>query len=126
MWRSRQRVGGKMRKPVLFTTAVSCLLSTAVVMATERAEKGWEMIQQGAWVVDVRTADEYAQGHLDNSVNFPLSEIQHHFANVDKDQPVVVYCRSGNRSGQAMNYLKSKGFTQVHNGGGLEEMLSEQ
>ncbi|MGF1911779.1 rhodanese-like domain-containing protein [Vibrio kasasachensis] len=97
-------------------------LTTLSIHASERAEIGWQKIEQGAMIVDVRTPQEFTSGHLKNAVNFPLSELDRHFLKVDKSQPIVVYCRSGNRSGIAYDYLVEQGFTQVHNGGGIEEM----
>ncbi|WP_261858106.1 rhodanese-like domain-containing protein [Photobacterium sanguinicancri] len=94
--------------------------------ASERSEQAWGLIEQGAFLVDVRTPGEFSQGHLTGSTNYPLDTIDTAFADVDKSTPIVVYCRSGNRSGQAMNYLKKAGFTQIYNGGGLEEMQSTQ
>lgn len=90
--------------------------------ASDRAEQGWQWIEHGALVVDVRTPQEFQSGHLDEAVNYPLSDIEQHFANIDKNQPIVVYCRSGARSGRAYDFLISQGFTQVHNAGGFEEM----
>ncbi|WP_050905847.1 rhodanese-like domain-containing protein [Vibrio campbellii] len=107
--------------PIVFT-CLSLAFSAPSVFASERAEQGWQWIEQGAMIVDVRTTQEFADGHLDNAVNFPLSELDKHFANVDKDTQIVLYCRSGNRSGQAYQYLQSQGFTNLHNAGGLVEM----
>lgn len=92
--------------------------------ASERSEQAWDFVEQGALLIDVRTPGEFSQGHLTDAANLPLNTVDTAFANMDKDTPIVVYCRSGNRSGQAMSYLKQAGFTQVHNGGGLDEMLS--
>ena len=100
--------------PIVFT-CLSLAFTAPSVLASERAE-------QGAMIVDVRTPQEFADGHLDKAVNFPLSELDKHFANVDKDTQIVLYCRSGNRSGQAYLYLQSQGFTNLHNAGGLVEM----
>ncbi|MDP4493541.1 MULTISPECIES: rhodanese-like domain-containing protein [Vibrio] len=90
--------------------------------ASERADIAWQMIREGALLVDVRTVEEYAQGHLDNALNWPLSEVETAFQSIAKDRPIVVYCRSGNRSGMAQKYLIGQGYTQVHNGGGYDEM----
>lgn len=90
--------------------------------ATERADIGWQWIEQGALVVDVRTPQEFADDHLANAKNYPLSELDKHFANIDKSTPIVLYCRSGNRSGKAFEYLTAQGFTNLHNAGGLIEM----
>lgn len=109
--------------------AILCLFIAMVSFsswASERSEQAWVLIEQGAFLVDVRTPDEFSQGHLAGSTNYPLNTINTAFANVDKEMPIVVYCRSGNRSGKAMDYLKNAGFTHVHNGGGLEEMQSSQ
>ncbi|MDD9180270.1 MULTISPECIES: rhodanese-like domain-containing protein [Aliivibrio] len=92
--------------------------------ASERSEQAWALVEQGALLIDVRTPGEFSQGHLTDAANLPLSTVETAFANIDKDTPIVVYCRSGARSGRAMSYLQQEGYTQVHNGGGLEEMLS--
>lgn len=110
-----------MKKAIALLLAYACLASS-LTLATERADIGWEWIKQGAVIVDVRTPQEFAAGHLDNAKNYPLSELDKHFANIDKDTQIVLYCRSGNRSGQAFRYLQSQGFTNLHNAGGLVEM----
>ncbi|KGY14290.1 sulfurtransferase [Vibrio tubiashii] len=111
------------RLALLLTLLVSLSFS---VTASERAEIGWQWIEQGALIVDVRTPQEFSAGHLENAINYPLSELNKHFANIDKNTQIVLYCRSGNRSGQAYQYLKSQGFTQLHNAGGLTEIQSSQ
>ncbi|NVD08590.1 rhodanese-like domain-containing protein [Vibrio sp. JPW-9-11-11] len=112
-----------MKRLITFALLSFTLFST-VSHASERAQVGWQWIKQGALVVDVRTPQEFQAGHLDNAVNYPLAELHQHFDQIAKDQTVVVYCRSGNRSGQAMQYLKAQGFNQVHNAGGLNELLN--
>src|SRR5690606_27394894 len=68
-------------------------------------------------LVDVRTAEEYAEGHLKNAVNINIgsSNFEEHIAILDKNKPVMVYCLSGGRSGNAANKLEKMGFTQVYN-----------
>ncbi|WP_417698682.1 rhodanese-like domain-containing protein, partial [Psychromonas sp.] len=56
----------------------------------------------------------------------PLSDVGTGFHDIDKQQPIVVYCRSGSRSAMAMDALKKQGFSNVHNGGGLNEMQETQ
>jgi phage shock protein E len=114
-----------MRTLLSLSTLCITLLSSGVY-ASERAEIGWELIDKGGLVVDVRTPEEFKQGHLDNAINYPLSEVATHFANIAKDQPIVLYCRSGNRSRQAYQFLRAQGFTEIHNAGGLTEMLESQ
>ncbi|MET1281571.1 rhodanese-like domain-containing protein [Vibrio navarrensis] len=96
------------------------------LLASERAEIAWEMVESGALLIDVRTAEEFASGHLEQARNIPLSEVATGFRAIDKDQPIVVYCRSGNRSSIAMQALVKQGFINVHNGGGLSEMQQTQ
>ncbi len=116
-----------MRKAMaLLLTSLFVGLISPTTWASERAEKGWQLIEQGALVVDVRTPQEYAEGHLDNAVNFPLSDLDKHFKDIDKDKVIVLYCRSGNRSGKAYQYLQSQGFTQLHNAGGFAELKHVQ
>ncbi|WP_413283153.1 rhodanese-like domain-containing protein [Vibrio sp. MA40-2] len=102
---------------------VSLLLITFSSLASHRADTGWHKIEQGAMLVDVRTAAEFNQQHLENAINYPLNSINIAFNEIDKDQAIVVYCRSGNRSGQAKKILTSLGFKNVHNAGGLSELL---
>lgn len=106
---------------MLVITALTLVTSSA--FASERAETGWQWIDQGAMVVDVRTPSEFNHGHLDNAINYPLSELEQHFATIDKSTAIVLYCRSGNRSEQAYQYLKDQGFSNLHNAGGLNELL---
>lgn len=78
-------------------------------------------------VVDVRETGEYAGGHFDGAINIPLGIIP---LRLDEFKamvgPIVVYCRSGNRSGMAQMLLKQAGLTEVYNGGGLHDMLMYQ
>jgi Rhodanese-related sulfurtransferase len=71
-------------------------------------------------VVDVRTEKEFGEGHFENSINIPLSEIEEQ-GNLEKLKPyenIITICRSGRRSGKAIEILKEHGFENVYNGGG--------
>lgn len=72
---------------------------------------------KGALVVDVRERDEVATVAYDvkNVVNIPLSELKSRMTEIPKDQPVILACKTGDRSGQAMGILKANGYTQVSN-----------
>ena len=75
----------------------------------------------GAVLLDVRTAEEYRDGHIDGSVNIPLDRISSVENTVkDKSTPLYVYCLSGGRSGQAVSYLKQIGYTNAKNIGGIK------
>jgi rhodanese-related sulfurtransferase len=70
-------------------------------------------------LVDVRTPEEYASGHIPGAVLIPYDTIGGRPPTGDKDALVILYCRSGNRSGIAARTLKSLGFTQVQDFGGI-------
>ena len=71
-------------------------------------------------LVDVRTAQEYRAGHLQQSVNVPLDRMEMvRQAAPDLDAPVYVYCRSGARSAQACAAMERMGYTKVQNIGGI-------
>lgn len=75
-----------------------------------------------AKLIDVREADEYAAGHIPASINLPLSKIESAQGEItDLDTPLFVYCRSGNRSGQAVAWLKQAGYSKVKNIGGIAD-----
>ena len=76
--------------------------------------------------VDVRTTEEFAAGHFPGAINIPHEEIVRGIRehNVHKNQTVLLYCRSGNRSGLAESSLQSAGFSRAKNVGGLEALLA--
>ena len=87
-----------------------------------------QMIRDGALVVDVRTQSEWDQGHLAQAKLLPLPELAQRLRDVeewaggDKAKPIVVYCRSGRRSGEAKTILERAGFARVENGGGYDDL----
>lgn len=73
-----------------------------------------------AVLLDVRTVDEYRQGHIDGSLNIPLQNIHAVKNNIpDLGKPIYVHCLSGARSAQATSVLKSMGYTNVTDIGGI-------
>ena len=83
-------------------------------------------IEHEALIVDVRTPEEFADGHYPGAINIPHETILDGLSQLGVTQvtPVILYCRSGNRSGQAEQALLKKGFTEARNAGGLEALLS--
>ena len=74
----------------------------------------------GAVLLDVRTGEEYAQGHIPGSRNVDVQDIGRAAGLIqDKDTPLFVYCYSGARSSRAVSELKSMGYTNVTNIGGI-------
>lgn len=73
--------------------------------------------------IDVRSAEEYASGHVEGASNIPYTEITARIGEItgDKDDLIYVYCRSGRRSGIAQQALREAGHTNVINLGGLED-----
>lgn len=84
----------------------------------------FEMVQDGALVIDVRTADEFFGGHIQGAINIPYDVIVREIGKHEpsKDRPVVVYCLSGARSSSAKKSLRKAGYTQVENGGSFRRM----
>ncbi len=71
-------------------------------------------------LIDVRTEGERQSGFIDKSRLIPLHDLENQLGKLDKTKPIIVYCRSGHRSGMALRLLKSKGFTDVsHIQGGM-------
>lgn len=73
---------------------------------------------QKAKIVDVRTPAEFKGGHIKGSINIPLNNIHGADKKLKGNEPIILICASGMRSGQALHILKGKGFHQVYNGGG--------
>jgi len=67
-------------------------------------------------LVDVRTPEEYAEGHIKNArnIDFLANDFSKAILKVDKDQPVYIYCRSGNRSGQAAQIMQKLGYKTIY------------
>jgi phage shock protein E len=88
----------------------------------------WEAIGQGAPVIDVRTDEEFRQGHLPGAVNIPYDQIASRVGELpsDRSQPIVLYCRTGRRSGIAKTSLEGLGFTHTINAGGYDAMMRAQ
>ena len=78
--------------------------------------------QDNIVLIDVRTEEEYNAGHLDMAINIPYDTITtdiKKYSNITKDTHIIVYCRSGNRSGQAATSLKNAGFENIYDLGAM-------
>ena len=76
-----------------------------------------ELVEQGALIVDVRTPDEYKQGHIEGSLNIPLQILPGKLKDLlKKGKTIITVCRSGARSGTAVGILKNAGM-EAYNGG---------
>lgn len=77
-----------------------------------------EMLKDGGVIIDVRTKQEFAGGHIKGSKNIPLNTLGSNLNKIKKDKTVITCCASGMRSASAKTILESNGFTNVYNGGG--------
>lgn len=87
-------------------------------------EKLVEIVNSGAFLVDVRTPGEYKGGSVKGAVNIPLDRISKELAKFKGKKNIVVFCRSGNRSGQAKMILERNGVENVFNGGTVSKVAS--
>ena len=78
-------------------------------------DKAIEMNAAGAVYVDVRNPPELNEGFAPHAVNIPLGELKQRFGELSKDQDLLIYCRSGRRSGAATKFLMDQGYTRVYN-----------
>ena len=75
--------------------------------------QAYEKYQQGAFFVDVRTQEEWDQGHIARSTLIPLNDLQSRLGELPRDRDIVVVCRSGVRSKEGMTILRQSGFTRA-------------
>jgi len=103
-------IGNELRRALLNLKEVSPLEATQLLN------------HQDAVLLDVREPQEYKDGFLANSIRIPLGSLSEKAAQLDKhrERPIIIVCRSGNRSAQAVRILKRMGYETVYNlGGGL-------
>lgn len=81
-----------------------------------------KQLPSNAFLVDVRTSDEFSEGSVPNAVNIPLDQVEQSLDQFQNKENIVVFCRSGNRSGQAMEILQKNGIDNVVNGGSWENV----
>ena len=80
-----------------------------------------EVVSRGGQIIDVRTPEEYKSGHVFNSKNIPLQQLQKEVKGLDMKKPIITCCASGMRSASAANILSGKGY-EVYNGGGWQSL----
>ena len=116
----------------LLAAAISAVAITTSFIAhadvTPQAKQS--MVQsekaKGVWI-DVRSAEEFNAGHLQDAVNIPHDKIIEGVKAIgsDKDAPINLYCRSGRRAEAALTELKNAGYTNVTNHGGYEDLVKK-
>ncbi|UGS24717.1 rhodanese-like domain-containing protein [Flavobacterium channae] len=114
---------------VLFLGLTSCLKNQSEgVQVLDVAKYEQKMMQPDVQLVDVRTPEEFAEGHIENAINMDINgdNFEASVANLDKEKPVMVYCKAGGRSAKAAAKLKEMGFKSISDlDGGITNWNSE-
>lgn len=107
----------------LLQMAVVLMLSATLAHAKVVMVDG---VKMDATIIDVRTAGEFAAGHLDGAINIPVDQLEVRIHTVDglkKDSQILIYCHSGRRSAMAKETLQKLGFQKIHDGGGMVTLV---
>ena len=82
-----------------------------------------QLVKEGAIILDVRSKGEFESGHIRGSMNIPVDQLLNNLNKLkDKRKTIITCCASGMRSASAKNLLKSKGYSEVYNGGGWSSL----
>lgn len=114
-----------MKNKTYIITGVVILFLVVLFMVTPTKNisnfRGAEFIEkysntEGAVLLDVRTPEEFASGHIQSAINidFQNPSFAEDVKKLDTSKPYFVYCRSGNRSGKAVSFMKENGFTKIY------------
>ena len=110
-------------------TIFSCSLINNESINQMNSDELIEFIElNDAILVDVRTEDEYNSGYIENSLNIDYfsNEFSVNADKLDKNTPIILYCRSGNRSSMSANKISKLGFSEIYNlEGGILEWIEE-
>lgn len=98
-----------------FTIALCIFMNNAFAeQKSIKPEQFLKMPSSDRLLLDVRTKAEYQDGYIADAINIPVAELSENMSTLDnKDQQIVVYCRSGRRASNAIEYLSSQGYTNV-------------
>ena len=119
-----------MKKLLVAAISAVAIITSFVAYANTAPQTEQSAVQQekakGVWI-DVRSAEEFNAGHLQDAVNIPHDQILARIQAVspDKNAPVNLYCRSGRRAEAALTELKNAGYTNVTNHGGYEDLVKK-
>ena len=110
----------RMRWRVVVLSWVASAMLGCTFVSDIAPEDARRLVQSGARLIDVRSPEEYAEGHIEGAVNIPVGDLSLHLGELGgKDTPIVVYCHTGIRASRAEHLLQDAGFTDVHNLGGI-------
>lgn len=102
---------------LIIITAIAMFTIFKNIFASTDNSQLVEAVNNGAFLVDVRTPAEFSSGSVKGAVNIPLDKVQSQIAQFKNKKNIVVFCKSGNRSGQAKSILEQNGVEHVINGG---------
>lgn len=89
--------------------------ASAPTSAVDVTEAQRRFARREAVLIDVREPDEWQEGHVAGATHIPLGDLPARLAEVPRDRPVLLFCRSGNRSGRATALLREQGYDQAIN-----------
>lgn len=139
-YRSRSNIGTSLRRPsvqigILLLVALAVFLIASLggesssnaggLPASVSVDEAHQMYEEGTFVLDVRTPEEWNEFHAPDTTLIPLDELASRVDELPKDQPIVVVCRSGNRSQSGRDILLQAGFNATSMTGGLNEWRSK-
>jgi rhodanese-related sulfurtransferase len=99
--------------------------ATAQVQLIGPQEYKQQFSQDDHLLIDVRTPEEYAGGHIPGSINISVETLADRLDEVPRDETLVVYCRTGNRSATAANILVENGYQPVYDLGGIQDWVAQ-
>jgi rhodanese-related sulfurtransferase len=88
-------------------------------MSEVSPERAQELVRDGGELIDVRTPEEHEAGHIEGDRPIPFDHLKDAASELPEDQPVVLYCRSGDRSGAAVQALRASGYDAYSIEGGI-------
>lgn len=110
---------------VIFLIAQGGGGTTATLSAEVNADAAYQMVQDGAFMLDVRTQEEWDEYHAPMATLIPLDQLQARLNELPKDKEVLVVCRSGNRSQQGRDILLAAGFNATSMAGGMKDWYAK-
>ncbi len=99
--------------------------TTATLSAEVNADAGYQMVQNGAFMLDVRTQEEWDEYHAPMATLIPLDQLQARLNELPKDKEVLVVCRSGNRSQEGRDILLAAGLKATSMTGGMKDWYAK-
>ncbi|MEE9509084.1 MAG: rhodanese-like domain-containing protein [Candidatus Bathyarchaeia archaeon] len=91
------------------------LPSTTISFGDVTVEEAKSLVESNVSliIVDVRTREEYDSGHIEGAILLPVSELEGRINELSKEEELLIYCRTGNRSSNSVNILKANGYTKI-------------